>query len=136
MFRILRLLMRLPGNFKLTISSPPAPQPGPLPRSSCGSDDLFFPIVRPNLACPPSLFFSTVRPFLPCPSSLSLLSRPASSAQRLPSASIPPVFHSASSAPVFPLASIAPGSPPVLGFPLQIIMITFTKCTFAPLRIV
>ena len=36
-------------------------------------------------------------------------------------------FHSVSSAPVFSLASIAPGSPPALGFPWLIIMITFTN---------
>ena len=70
-----------------------------------------FSVVRPILACLPSLCFSAARPFSFCPPSLSLLSRPASSAQRFPSVSISQDFHTASTAPVCPLASIAPGSP-------------------------
>ena len=70
-----------------------------------------FSVVRPILACLPSLCFSAARPFSFCPSSLSLLSRPASSAQRFPSVSISQDFHTASTAPVCPLASIAPGFP-------------------------
>ena len=70
-----------------------------------------FSVVRPILACLPSLCFSAARPFSFCPPSLSLLSRPASSAQRFPSVSISQDFHTASTAPVCPLASIAPGFP-------------------------
>ena len=70
-----------------------------------------FSVVRPILACLPSLCFSAARPFSFCPPSLSLLSRPASSAQRFPSVSISQDFHTVSTAPVCPLASIAPGFP-------------------------
>ena len=66
------------------------------------SCDPFWPVLPPY-------DFSGARPSSECPPSLSLLSRPASSAQRLPlllpPAGISPVVHTASSAPVLPPAA-------------------------------
>ena len=89
---------------KLTVSPPPAPQPAPLPpfvfpsspRLSCGSGDLCCSGARPFFAFL-QLYTAHARPFLPSPSSLSILPRHASFAQRFPSVSMSPVFHSVSS---------------------------------------